>query len=48
MTTSSTPMHDYIGSLLQLFFHSSASLVVKIHDLLLASILGDMVDVVLV
>jgi hypothetical protein len=39
-TTSSTPMCDYIGSLLQLFFRYSACLVVMIHDLLLTSILG--------
>jgi hypothetical protein len=40
MTTSSTPTHDYIGSLLQLFFLFSARLVVTIHDILLTSILG--------
>jgi hypothetical protein len=33
-------MRDYVKSLLQLFFHCSAYLVVTIHDLLLASILG--------
>jgi hypothetical protein len=38
-TTSTTPTHDYVGSLLQLFFCCSAHLVVMIHDLLLASIL---------
>jgi hypothetical protein len=39
-TTFTTPMRDYIGSLLQLFFRCSARLVVTIYDLLLASILG--------
>jgi hypothetical protein len=39
-TTSSTPTCDYVGSLLQLFFHCSARLVVTIYDLLLTSILG--------
>jgi hypothetical protein len=39
-TTSSTPTRDYVGSLLQLFFRCSVHLVVMIHDLLLASILG--------
>jgi hypothetical protein len=39
-TTSSTPTHDYIGLLLQLFFCCSACLVVTIHDLILTSILG--------
>jgi hypothetical protein len=39
-TTSSTPMRDYVGSLLWLFFCCSVHLVVMIHDLLLASILG--------
>jgi hypothetical protein len=39
-TICSTPMHDYVGSLLQLFFRCLARLVVTIHDLLLASILG--------
>jgi hypothetical protein len=39
-TTSSTPMRDYVGSLLHLFFHCSVHLVVTIHDLLLTSILG--------
>jgi hypothetical protein len=38
-TTFSTPMHDYIGSLLQLCFCCSAHIVVTIHDFLLASIL---------
>jgi hypothetical protein len=40
MTTSSTPMHNFVGLLLQLFFCYTAHLVVKIHDLLLASCLG--------
>jgi hypothetical protein len=39
-TTSSTPTHDYIGSLLQFFFRCSTRLVVMIHDLLLTNILG--------
>jgi hypothetical protein len=38
-TTSSIPTCSYVGSLLELFFHCSAHLVVMIHDLLLASIL---------
>jgi hypothetical protein len=38
-TTSSTPTRDYVGSLLQLFFHCSACLVVTIHDLLVVCIL---------
>jgi hypothetical protein len=38
--TSSTSMHDYVGSLLQLFFRCSVRLVVTIHDLLLAGIIG--------
>jgi hypothetical protein len=38
-TTSSTPMRDYVGSLLQLYICYSVRLVVTIHDLLLASIL---------
>jgi hypothetical protein len=33
-------MDDYVGSLLQLFFHYTACLVVRIHGLLLTSILG--------
>jgi hypothetical protein len=40
ITTSSTPTCGYIRSLLQLFFRCSVCLVVTIHDLLLASILG--------
>jgi hypothetical protein len=39
-TTSSTPMCDYVGLLLQLFFYCLARLVVTIHDLLVACILG--------
>jgi hypothetical protein len=39
-TTSSTPTCDYVGLLLQLFFHCSARLVITIHDLLLTSFLG--------
>jgi hypothetical protein len=39
-TISSTPTCNYVGSLLQLFFHYTACLVVTIHDLLLASIFG--------
>jgi hypothetical protein len=39
MTTSSTPICDCVGSLLQLFFRCSARLVVMIHDLLLTSII---------
>jgi hypothetical protein len=39
-TISSTPMRDYVGSLLQLFLHCPTRLVVTIHDLLLSSILG--------
>jgi hypothetical protein len=38
--TSSTLTRDYVGSLLQLFFRCSACIVVTIHDLILASILG--------
>jgi hypothetical protein len=38
-TTSSISTCDYVVSLLQLFFHCSAHLVVTIHDLLLTSIL---------
>lgn len=41
-TTSSTPKRDYIRlSLLQLFFHYAARLVVMIYDLLLVSFLGE-------
>jgi hypothetical protein len=40
LTTSSTQMSNYVWSLLQLFFRCSEHLVVMIHDLLLASILG--------
>jgi hypothetical protein len=40
LTTSSTSTRDYVGSLLQRFFRYSVCLVVMIHDLLLASILG--------
>jgi hypothetical protein len=39
-TTSSTLTHDYVGSLIQLFFHCIARLVVTIHNFLLASFLG--------
>jgi hypothetical protein len=39
LTTSSTLTHDYTRSLLQLFSCCSMHLVVRIHDLLLASIL---------
>jgi hypothetical protein len=39
-STSSTPTRDYVEPLLQLFFLWSARLVVMIHSLLLASILG--------
>jgi hypothetical protein len=39
-TTSSTPMRDYVRSLLQPFFYCSMHLVLMIHDLLLTSIIG--------
>jgi hypothetical protein len=47
MTTSTTPMRDYVELMLQLFFCCSVRLVLMINDLLLTSILGDMIDIVL-
>jgi hypothetical protein len=38
-TTSSTPTHDYVGSLLHLFFHCLEHRVITIYDLLLPIIL---------
>jgi hypothetical protein len=43
--TSSLSTCAYVGSLLQLIFCCAACLVVPIHDILLASFLGDVVDV---
>jgi hypothetical protein len=39
-TTFSTSTRDYVGSLLQLFFHCSTRLVVTFHYLLLIGIIG--------
>jgi hypothetical protein len=39
-TTFSTPTCDYIGPMLQLFFHCSVRLVVTIHDLLFIGFIG--------